>query len=162
MEGELERVVSERDRSVAAMENSVEEHNTNQVSAERIKSANDQQKQYIAHLIEELKRIESSVAYFQVEENYLYSKKNIAISKVHKVKGEINTITSDLSTRINKEEAKDKTQQLKSVVSENIRILDNKCPENIEILRGKDKLEGKLKGVREEKDISAAHTRNLN
>ena len=45
LEGELERFVSERDRPVADIENSIEYQNTNQVSAESLKSENDQKKQ---------------------------------------------------------------------------------------------------------------------
>ena len=45
LEGELKRVVAERDRAVAAMENSVEEHNTNRVSSESLKYSNNHQKQ---------------------------------------------------------------------------------------------------------------------
>ena len=64
--------------------------------------------------------------------------KNIAVSKVQKLQGESNAIIADLdSTRINKQEAKQKIQRLKSAISENSRIIDNKCPENVEILRKK-------------------------
>ena len=48
------------------------------------------------------------------------------------------------------------------MISGKTRILDNKCPENVEILRGKHELEGELKRIREEKDIAVAHTKNLN
>ena len=48
------------------------------------------------------------------------------------------------------------------MISENSRIHDNKCPENVKILRGKDDLEGELKRVLEKKDIAVAHTNNLN
>ena len=48
------------------------------------------------------------------------------------------------------------------MISENIRILDNKYPDNVEILRGKDELEGELKRVREEKDVTVAYTNNIN
>ena len=41
------------------------------------------------------------------------------------------------------------------------RILDNKFPENVEILRGKDDLVGEFKRVCEEKDISVAHTKSI-
>ena len=58
--------MAERYRAVAAIENSVEDHNTNQLSAESLKAANDQQKQEIFCLTEELKLIKNSVANFQV------------------------------------------------------------------------------------------------
>ena len=45
---------------------------------------------------------------------------------------------------------------------ENSRILDNKCPENVEIFRVKDELEGELKRVYEEKYIVVAYTKNIN
>ena len=45
-------MVAERDRAVEAMENSVEEHNTNQVRAESFKASNDHQKQKISRLTE--------------------------------------------------------------------------------------------------------------
>ena len=41
LEGELERVVTERYRKVSAMGNYFEDHNTKHVSAESIKAAND-------------------------------------------------------------------------------------------------------------------------
>ena len=47
------------------------------------------------------------------------------------------------------------------MISEKSRILDNKCPENVEILRGEDGLKGELKLVREERDVAVAHTNNL-
>ena len=54
----------------------------------------------------------------------------------------MNVITSELNiTRIKKWEAEDQIQQ------QNSRILDNKCPENIEILRGEYDLEDELKCV---------------
>ena len=60
-----------------------------------------------------------------------------------------NTTTEDLITRIEKEEAEDQIHKLKSVISENDRIFDNKCTENIEILRGKYELEDELTRVHE-------------
>ena len=45
LEGELKYMVVERYRAVSSMENSFEYHNTNQVSAEIIKSENNQHKQ---------------------------------------------------------------------------------------------------------------------
>ena len=64
------------------------------------------------------------------------SENNIAVSKVQKLQGGSNSITTELNiTRINKEEAKQQIQKLKSVISSNISILDNKCPESVEILR---------------------------
>ena len=103
--------------TVAAMENYVEEHNTNQVSAKSLKAENDQQKQEIARLTEELKLIKISVEYLQVEANSMSLEKNIAVSKVHKLQGGINAIASDLnSKRIKKEESEEKIQQLKSVI----------------------------------------------
>ena len=39
--------------------------------------------------------------------------------------------------------------------------IDNKCPNNLETVRGEDELEGELKSVREEKVIAAAHTNNI-
>ena len=75
-------MVDERYRSVAAMENCVEEHNTN-----------------------------------QVESKAMSSEKNIAVSKVHKLQGGINAIAAYLNkTRIKKEEAAEKIQQLKLVI----------------------------------------------
>ena len=50
---------------------------------------------------------------------------------------------------IKKEESKKEVQKLKSVIPVKSRIIDNKCPENVEILRGKDDLEGELKPVSE-------------
>ena len=82
-------MVAERDMSVAAMEDSVEEHNTN-----------------------------------QVEEKAMSSEKKIAISKVQNMQGGIIAITEELkTTRINKEEAEEHIQKLKSVIRENSRIL---------------------------------------
>ena len=80
-------MVAERDRAVADMENSVEEQNTNEVSPESLKDANDQQKQEISCLSEELKLIKISVADFQVEEKAISSEKNIAVSKVQHMQG---------------------------------------------------------------------------
>ena len=48
------------------------------------------------------------------------------------------------------------------MISENSRIIDNKCPENVEFLRGKDEQEGELNHVSEERYIAVAHTKNLN
>ena len=48
------------------------------------------------------------------------------------------------------------------MISENSRILDNKFPENVEIVRRKYDLEGELKCVRAEKNIAVAHTKNIN
>ena len=90
------------------------------------------------------------------------SENNIAVSKVQNLQGKINSVIAYLRTMIKKEEAEEKIQKIKSVISENSRIIDNKCPENVEILRGKDELEGELKRVSEEKDIAVAHTKNLN
>ena len=87
LEVEIEHVVDERYISVAAMENSFEEHNTNQVRAESLKYAKYKQKQEIACVTEYLKLIKSSVADFQVEANAMSSEKNIAISKVHNLQG---------------------------------------------------------------------------
>ena len=47
------------------------------------------------------------------------------------------------------------------MISGNIRILDNECPDNVEILSGKYDLEGELKRVCEEKIIEVVHTMNL-
>ena len=63
-------MVAERDRSVVAIENSVEEHNNNQVGAESLKAANDQQKQELARLAEMPKLI---MADFQVESKTITS-----------------------------------------------------------------------------------------
>ena len=65
-------------------------------------------------------------------------------------------------TRINKEEYEEQIQQLKSVISENSRIIDNKFPDNVEILRGEYDMEGKLKYFRHENYIALAHTKNMN
>ena len=119
------------------MENSVEEYNTNQLSSESLKATNDQQKQEIACLTEDMKLIKSSVADLQVEAKAIYSEKKISVSKVRKLQGKTNTVTEDMSTRIKVEKAEEKIQQLKSVISENSRIIDNKCPDNVEILREK-------------------------
>ena len=75
-------MVADSDIAVAAMDNSVEDHNTNQVSAESLKVTNNQQKQEISGLTEELKLIKSSMVDFQVEAKTMYSEKNIAVSKV--------------------------------------------------------------------------------
>ena len=53
--------MNDGDKAVSDTEKYIKEHNTIQVSAESIKSANDQKKQEIAHLAEELKLIKSSV-----------------------------------------------------------------------------------------------------
>ena len=119
------------------MENSVEEYNTNQLSSESLKATNDQQKQEIACLTEDMKLIKSSVADLQVEAKAIYSEKKISVSKVRKLQGKTNTVTEDMSTRIKVEKAEEKIQQLKSVISENSRIIDNKGPDNVEILREK-------------------------
>ena len=104
------------------MENYVEEHNTNQVSAESIKDSNDQQKQEIYCLTEEIKLIKSSVADLQVEAKTMSSEKNIVVSKLQDMWGFINAIATDLnSTRIKKEDSKEKIQKLKSVISEDSR-----------------------------------------
>ena len=92
----------------------------------------------------------------------MYSEKKIYVSKVKKLQGGNNTITEKLNTRIKKEESEDEIQRLKSVISENIRIIDNKCLENVDILRVKYELKGELKRVREERDVAVAHTKNLN
>ena len=64
--------------------------------------------------------------------------KNIAIYEVQTIQGVIDAITADIDiTRIKKEESEEKIQKIKSVISENISILDNKCSENVEILREK-------------------------
>ena len=90
----------------------------------------------MARLTEDLKQIKSSVADLQVEAKTISSENNIAVSKVQKLQGESNSITTELNiTRINKEEAKEQIQKLKSVISSKISILDNKCPESVEILR---------------------------
>ena len=76
----------------------------------------------------------------------MYSEKNIAFYKVQNLQGEVNEITDKLNiTIIKKEEDKEKIHKLKSVLSENSSILDNKCLENVETLRGKDELEGEFK-----------------
>ena len=72
------------------MGNSVEEHNTNRVSAESVKSKNDQKKQEISCLTEEMKLIKIIVADLQVQEKTMSSWKNIVISKLQKLQGEIN------------------------------------------------------------------------
>ena len=72
LEGELKHVVAKRERSVAAMDNSAEEHNTNHVSAESTKASNDHQKQYIACLTEYLKLIKSIVVDLQVESKAVF------------------------------------------------------------------------------------------
>ena len=143
-------MVAQRDKEVAAMDNSVEEHNNNQVRAESLKAEIYQQNQEIASLTKELKLIKSIVEDLKVQANTMSSEKNIAVSKLQQLQGGVNAFTSELSTRIKTEEAEEKIQQLKSVISENIRILDNKFPENVEILREYYELEGKLKHVREE------------
>ena len=79
--------MAERYRAVAAIENSFEDHNTNQVSAESLKAANDQQKQKIPRLTEELKLVKSSVVNLQVEADTMSSEKNISISKVQNLQG---------------------------------------------------------------------------
>ena len=66
------------------------------------------------------------------------------------------------SKRIKKEESEEQIHLPKSVISENRMILDNKCPENLEILRGKVDLGGELKRFCEEKYIAVSHTKNLN
>ena len=66
------------------------------------------------------------------------SENNISVSKVQKLQGGVNEIAVEPNIQsIQKEEAKEKIQKLKSVISENSRILDNKFPENVEILRKK-------------------------
>ena len=47
------------------------------------------------------------------------------------------------------------------MISENIRIINNKCPQNVEILRGKDELEIELKRVRGGNIIAVAYANNL-
>ena len=128
-------MVADTDRSVETMENYIEEQNINQVSAGIIRAVNKHQKQKIACLPEELKQIKSSLADFQVDTNTMSSEKNIAISKVHRMKGQIDEITSEMITRIRKEESEEEIQKLTSEILEDSRILDNRCPENVEILR---------------------------
>ena len=101
---ELEYMMAERDRAVAALDNSVEDQNKNQVSTEILKAENYHQKQEIACLTEELKPIKISVEDLQVETKSMYSEKNIAVSKLQKMQGKINAIILDLSTMIKKEE----------------------------------------------------------
>ena len=48
------------------------------------------------------------------------------------------------------------------MISENSRIFDNKCPDSVDILRGKDEPEGEFKRVHKEEDIAVAYTKNLN
>ena len=48
------------------------------------------------------------------------------------------------------------------MILENSRILENKFPDNVDILRGEIEIERKLKHVCEEKDIASAHTKNIN
>ena len=64
------------------MDNYVWDHNTNQASTESVKAANDQQKQEIARLTEDMKLIKISVVDLQVEEKTMSSDDNIAVSKV--------------------------------------------------------------------------------
>ena len=63
---------------------------------------------------------------------------------MQKIQCKINAIIEALIKSIEKGEPKEKIQKLISVISENSAILDNKCPENVEILRGEDELEGEL------------------
>ena len=99
-----------RDKAIEATKNSVEEHNTNQVSSESLKDSNEQHKQEISRLTEEIKLIKSSVAYFQVEAKVMSSEKNTAVSKVHKLQGRINEVIADLRTRVKKEDMKSKSR----------------------------------------------------
>ena len=80
-------MVAERDRSVAYMDNSVEWHNTNQISSESLKAAKYHKKQEIALLTEDMELIKISVAYFQIEAKAVSSENNIAISKLQKLRG---------------------------------------------------------------------------
>ena len=108
----------EKDSAVAAIYNYVEEKNTNQIISERLKAANNQQKQEISRLTEELKLTKSIVADLRVEANIIYSDNNIAVSKLQKLQEVINEITKELNiTRVRKEEAKEKIHKLKSVIS---------------------------------------------
>ena len=73
------------------------------------------------------------------------------------MQGGSNEITAEPNiTRIKK----DKSEDIKSVISENIRIINNKCPQNVEILRGKDELEIELKRVRGGNIIAVAYAKN--
>ena len=90
------------------------------------------------------------------------SEKKIDVSKVQKLKGWIDAIKAELITRIKKDEADDQTQQLKSLISENSRFINNKCTHNVESFRGKDELKGALNPVCEEKDVAVAHNKNIN
>ena len=94
--------MAKSDREVAAMYNSVEEHNNYQVSDERVKAANIHQKQKIARLTEEMKLIRISVTDLQFEAKTLSSENNIAIYKVQNMQGGINSITAELITTIKK------------------------------------------------------------
>ena len=113
------------------MDSSVEEHNTNQLSAECLKDTNDQKKQEKYHLTAQTKLIKSSVTDLKVEANTMSSDNNIYVSKVQNLQVEINTIKSDPITIIKKEESKEKTQKIKSVISGNSKIIDNKSPDNV-------------------------------
>ena len=62
-----------------------QEHNTNQVSAESTTAANNQQKQDIFCVIEDLKLIKNSLADLQVEAKSMSSEKNIAVYKLLKL-----------------------------------------------------------------------------
>ena len=75
-------MLAERDRALAAMENYVEDHNNNQVSAESLKAENCQQKQEIYRLTEELKLIKISVADLQFEANTMSSERNTSVFKI--------------------------------------------------------------------------------
>ena len=154
--------MDERDREVSAIGNYIGEHNTNFVSAEILKTANNEQKQEIYCLTEKLKLIKISMADLQVEAKTMSSEKNIAVSKANQTQGGIHKITEEMITRMKKEEAEEQAQQLKLVIPENIRIIDNKFPNNVEISREKDEHKVKLKRVCEEEEIAVAHTKNIN
>ena len=74
--------MNEREKAVAAIKNSFEEHNTNQLIFETLKAANNQHKQEIACIKDELKLIEISVKYLQVEAKAMSSEKKFTISKM--------------------------------------------------------------------------------
>ena len=96
-------MVADRDRSVATINNYVEDKNTNQVISESLKAKNNQQKQETARLIEEPEQIKSSVADLQVEAETMSSEKSIDFYKAQKLHEKKTVIIADLnSTSIKK------------------------------------------------------------
>ena len=86
------------------------------------------------------------MADLQVKENTMSSENYINVSKFQNLQGGINEIKPELNiTGIKIKESEEQIHQLKSAISENSGIIDNKCPDNVEVK--KNDLESELKRI---------------